>query len=127
MTVHPNNIISRIQQRNSKIEELYDDGHLDIFDHAQLKQMVMRRDVERENLYSENSDLRESLEKAKDKVAYLVVLLSAIDDNDTTKAQWEELLMLLALTTPDRLELVNEIKKLSINNLLTYIDDNDLK
>jgi hypothetical protein len=127
MTVHPNNIISRIQQRSSKIEELYEDSHLDIFDHAQLKQMIMRRDAERELLYSEQAELRESLGKAKDKVAYLVVLLSAIDDNDTTKAQWEELLMLLALTTPDRLELVNNIKNLSMTNLLTYIDDHDLK
>ena len=93
----------------------------------ELKAQITKRDnLIAEQIKQMNAD-RELMNQVTPRLAYLTTLLIAINDNETTKAQFEELLMTLALTVPDRKDLVQRMHHVSARTLLTFLDDTDLK
>ena len=92
-----------------------------------LKIKLERRDAYIESLTKEANDNNDLLVKMNTRVVYLTTLLLSINENETTKAQWEELLMVLAMTVPDRKELNDRLKFADPVAVLKYLDDQDLK
>lgn len=86
-----------------------------------------RRDAYIETLTKEAKDNNDLLVKMNTRVVYLTTLLLSINESETTKAQWEELLMVLAMTVPDRKELNDRLKFADPVAVLKYLDDQDLK
>lgn len=70
---------------------------------------------------------QETMIKLHERVVYLTTLIVSINESETAKAQWEELLMVLQLTVPDRLELNKRLKYADANQVLTFLNDEDLK
>jgi hypothetical protein len=70
---------------------------------------------------------QETMIKLHERVVYLTTLLIAINESETTKSQWDELLMVLQLTVPDRHEINRKLKYADANQVLSFLSDEDLK
>lgn len=92
-----------------------------------LKQKLERRDKFIEQLTSEVKDNQDLILAMNKRVVYLTTLLLAIKESETSKSQFEELLMVLAMTVPDRLELNTRLKYAEPTAVLKFLNDEDLK
>ena len=117
-----------IQGRGSLVTELpggFEDPQIPEVE--KLLDQIARRDKLIAEQIKQMNDDRNLMNQITPRLAYLTTLLIAINDNETTKAQFEELLMTLALTVPDRQELVKKMHHVSPKYLLTFLEDSDLK
>ena len=113
--------------RGSQVTELPGGEPPLISEVEKLLDMVARRDKLIDQQVEQIRRERETMAKVVPRLAYLTTLLIAINESETTKAQFEELLMTLALTVPDRLELTNKMKNVAADYLLPFLEDKDLK
>jgi hypothetical protein len=92
-----------------------------------LQLKIRHRDETITKLIDESIANRDLIRDMNKRVVYLTTLLLSINESQTTKTQWEELLMVLKLTVPDRHELNSKLNDKSPQEILMFLDEEDLK